>query len=79
MTAQLAAVSQPIMAVDAMTKTGHVVVFDDAGSFAYDKQTGEFLPFHRDNGTYHMPMWVNVGGQPPGTTEAGFGRQGRKQ
>ena len=77
-TAQLAAVSQPIMAADAMTTSHHLVVFDEDGSFAYDKQTGEYLPFHKENGTYHTPMWVSVGGQAPGGDESGFGRPGRK-
>ncbi len=72
MTTQVADVSQPIMAVDAMMNNEHTVVFDSGGSFAYDKLTGEYTPFQRDNGTFHMPMWVNVAE----AAGAGFTRQG---
>ena len=75
-TTQVADVSQPIIAVDTMIGNDHTVAFDSGGTLAYDKLTGEYTPFRRDNGTFHMPMWVNVAAEAP-KSEAGFTRPGR--
>ena len=68
---QIADVSHPLMAVKKLCQANRRVVFDEAGSYALNKLTGEVLEIKEDGGEYVMEMWVL-------DEEAqGFQRQGR--
>jgi len=54
---QIADVSHPLMAVKKLC-TEHRVVFDDEGSYAQNKRTGEIIEIKEDQGEYIMEMWV---------------------
>ena len=70
-----APVSKPLASVRKICKAGHTVVFDDEGSYIYNKATGETNWLREDDGNYMLDAWV----PPPGigvTCDAsGFGRQ----
>ena len=51
-----------------MTKKGHRVVFDEAGSYIEDKSTGEKSWMHEVNGMYMLKLWVSK----KTSKEAGF-------
>ena len=67
---QIADVSHPLMAVKRLCQTNHQVVFDDKGSYAENKATGETIEINEDGGEYVMEMWVMDG------ERQGFQRQG---
>ena len=58
LTAQVADVNQPLLAVRGMTKTGHRVVFDDEGSYILDKSSGEWMPMVDDGKMFNLKLWV---------------------
>ena len=63
-----APVVKPLMSVKQLCAMGHIVLFDDDGSFILNKVTGELNQLREENGNYMMDCWV-----PP--TETGFGGQ----
>jgi hypothetical protein len=68
MTFQAAPVDRPLGSVKRMCSSGHLVVFDDDGSYVLNKLTGEVNWMREENGNYIMDLWVMPnGGQ-------GFGR-----
>ena len=73
MTMQGAPVSMPLGSVKRTCAQGHVVVFDDEGSFIYSKSSGEVNMLRESNGNYLLDVWV----PPPdeaGSMQSGFGR-----
>ena len=61
LTAQVADVNQPLLAVRGMTKTGHRVVFDDEGdegSYILHKASGEYMPMRFDGKMYVLKLWA---------------------
>jgi hypothetical protein len=67
-TAQVCSVTQNLLSVSGMTKKGHKVVFDEAGSYIEDKSTGEKSWMHEVNGMYMLKLWVSK----KTSKEAGF-------
>ena len=41
-----------------MCKSNHAVVFDEEGSYAFNKKTGECNWFHDDGVNYIMKQWI---------------------
>ena len=66
---QAAEVSRPLASVKRICEAGHTVVFDQTGSFMYNKRTGEVNYFREDSGNYIMDVWV------PPADEEDFARQ----
>ena len=73
-TAQVADITQPLMAVKKMTKSGYQVIFDEEGSGALNKVTKEWIPMSEEEDAWFQDMWVKSENQAekPG---AGFPRQ----
>ena len=46
------------MSVSKLVKAGNTVVFDQQGSYIYDKDTGETMSLQEDNGMYVLKSWV---------------------
>ena len=69
---QIADISHPLMAVKSLCLANHRVVFDEDGSYAQNKETGEIIEIAEDKGEYVLDMWVQDGEQ-----EQGFMRQGQ--
>ena len=75
-TAQVANITQPLMAVKKMAKAGYRVIFDEEGSGALNKITGEWTPLNEKEDAYFLKMWVrtqDIARKGPGE---GFHRQG---
>ena len=58
MTAQVADITQPPMAVKKMTKAGYQVIFDEEGSGALNKMTKEWIPMSEEEDAWFLDMWV---------------------
>ena len=41
-----------------MTNAGHLVMFDEEGSFIMNKTTGEINMLREDDGNYMLDVWV---------------------
>ena len=67
-----APLAKPLAAVKKMCAAGHTVVFDDEGSYVYNKYTGEVNAMCEELGNYIMDVWVPPPGWQP---NQGFGRQ----
>ena len=61
MTFQAAPVDRPLGSVKRMCDAGHIVVFDEEGSYVCNKYTGEINWLREENGNYMMDMWVMPG------------------
>ena len=72
-TAQVCDVHRPLMSVKKMCRSGHRVVFDEAGSFIENKETGEKLKIVEEDGEYLLDVWVNANEEKTST----FGGQGK--
>jgi len=57
-TSQCADVSKPLQSVRHLVKTGHAVVFDDAGSYIWNKSTNETNQIVDDGINYSMKAWI---------------------
>ena len=57
-TAQVADITQPLMAVKKMTKAGYQVIFDEEGSGALNKVTKEWIPMSEEEDAWFLDMWV---------------------
>jgi len=55
---QICDVVRPLMAVKKMCAAGHRVVFDDEGSYAENKVTGEIMEVEEIDGEYVIDVWV---------------------
>ena len=58
MTMQVADVSKPLQSVRAMMHARHAVIFDDEGSFAINKDTGEINVIEDDGTNFKMVQHV---------------------
>ena len=66
---QAAEVSRPLASVKRICDAGHTVVFDQAGSYMYNKRTEEVNYFREDGGNYLVDVWI------PPVAEQDFARQ----
>ena len=69
-----APVAKPLGSVKRLCAAKHTVVFDDEGSFIYNKITGEMNVLREEEGNYMLDVWV----APPGSeqySELSFCRQ----
>ena len=67
---QAAEVSRPLASVKRICEAGHIVVFDEDGSFIYSKGSGEINQLREEAGNYMFDVWV-----PPKAAVATFRRQ----
>ena len=58
MTFQAAPVAKPLGSVKKMCQAGHVIVFDDEGSYIYNKQTQEINWLREESGNYMLDVWL---------------------
>ena len=61
MTFQAAPVDRPLGSVKRMCNSGHMVVFDEEGSYVYNKTSGELNWLREENGNYMLDTWVAPG------------------
>jgi len=61
MRAQVCDVNKALLSVAKTVKAGNRVVFDDAGSYIEDKQTGERMYLEERAGMYMLKLWVQRG------------------
>ena len=66
---QAAEVARPLASVKRICEAGHMVVFEESGSYIVNKTTGEVNYLREDGGNYMLDVWI-----PPGK-DTGFGRQ----
>ena len=67
---QVAEVSRPLASVTRICEAGHVVVFDEDGSFIFNKMTGEINQLREESGNFMFDVWI-----PPKSTTTSFHRQ----
>jgi hypothetical protein len=60
-TAQVAGVNKPLMSVMRTCHSGNTVVFDDEGSYVYNKASGIATEIKNDGRRYLFPIWVQQG------------------
>ena len=58
LTFQIARVNKPLLSVAMMVKDGMRVVFDDTGSYIYNKKTGEVMRLKQERGVFVLEAWV---------------------
>ena len=58
MTFQAAPVDRALGSVKRMCSSGHMVDFDDDGSYVLNKMTGEVNWMREESGSYIMDLWV---------------------
>ena len=58
MTVQAAPVTKPLASVLRIVQAGHMVVFDSAGSYIYNKETQELNMLREEDGNYMLDVWV---------------------
>ena len=58
MTFQAAPVAKPLGSVKKMCQAGHMVVFDDEGSYIYNKNTQEINWLREESGNYMLDVWL---------------------
>ena len=61
MTMQVAKVTKPLGSVRAMVKANNTVVFDEGGSYVYNKDTGVKTRIHERGGAYVFDIWAPRG------------------
>ena len=76
MTFQIAKVTKPLCAVSKICEKGHIVVFDESGSYIKHKKTGAVIPLKKERGVYVMDAaivgqtsWMHDDGQQLASTE----------
>ena len=57
-----APVSKPLASVKRICSAGHIVIFDDEGSYIYNKATGEVNLLREEQGNYMLDVYVPPGG-----------------
>ena len=50
--------AKPLGSVKRICSTGHIVIFDDDGSYIINKSTGESNALREDDGNYMLDVWV---------------------
>ena len=73
-TAQVADITQPLMAVRKMTNAGYEVIFDEQGSGALNKITQEWIPMDEEEDAWFLDLWVKSEDQR-NESGTGFHRQ----
>ena len=68
-------VTRPLASVKKICKAGHIVVFDDDGSYIYNKITGEINQLRKDDGNYMLDVWIPPKGMKPGDAMKSVHRQ----
>ena len=58
MTFQAAPVAKPLGSVKKMCQAGHMVVFDDEGSYIYNKNTQEINWLREESWNYMLDVWL---------------------
>ena len=58
MTFQAAPVAKPLGSVKRICAAGHVVIFDEDGSYILNKATGELNWLREESGNYMLDVWV---------------------
>ena len=61
---QAAEVARPLASVKRICEARHIVVFDEDGSFIYNKDTHEVNHLWEEGGNYMLDVWV-----PPSDTQ----------
>ena len=75
MTWQVADIKKPLLAVAALTKTGHEVRFRKADGEIVHTATGKTIHFQKKGGLYVLTLWMRA--KSKGDGKQGFQRQGR--
>ena len=73
MTWQVADIQKPLLAVTALTKTGHEVRFRQSDGEIVHTATGRTIKFQRKGGLYVLTLWMKTRDEG----EQGFQRQGK--
>ena len=58
MTMCAAPVTRPLASVNKICKAGHMVIFDEDGSYIYNNTSGEISMLREDDGTYMFDVWI---------------------
>ena len=61
--------------MDKLIEAGHCVIFDDGGSYIYNKSTGEVNMLREDEGNYMLDVWVPPSNMKPNDVMKSFHRQ----
>ena len=69
---QAAGVAKTLGSVKRMMQAKHRVVFDDEGSYVYNKITGEYNAMREEDGNFMLDVWVPP---PEVAAKMGFARQ----
>ena len=75
MTLKGAPVAKPLGSVKRSCRAGHIVLFDDDGSFIYNKLTGEVNAMREDDGNYMLDVYVPPRGYYGASSGQPFQRQ----
>ena len=59
---QAAEVTRPLASVKRICEAGHVVVFDEDGSYIYNKNTGETNYLREESGNYMFDVLIPPAG-----------------
>ena len=70
---QAAPVTKPLASVMKIVKAGHLVVFDEKGSYIMNKTTGETNMLREEDGNYMLDVWVKPTNEAD--AKSAFGRQ----
>ena len=70
-----APVTRPLASVKKICKAGHMVIFDEDGSYIYNKSSGEINMLREDDGNYMLDVWVPPKDLKPSETMKSFHRQ----
>ena len=62
-TAQVADITQPLMAVRKMTTSGYGVIFDEQGNGALNWLTQEWIPMDEEEDAWFLDLWVKANDQ----------------
>ena len=58
--AQVCDVNKPLLSVKKMVNAGNRVVFDRAGSYIEDPETGEIMHMEEKQGMYVLRLWAKI-------------------
>ena len=72
---QAAPVTKPLASVMRIVQAGHVVVFDEGGSYIMNKKTKEVNMLREEDGNYMLDIWVKPDDDNGWMSSTPFGRQ----
>ena len=75
MTMCAAPVTRPLASVKKICRAGHMVVFDEEGSYIFNKTSGEVKRLREDDGNYMLDVWIPPKNMKPSDTLRSFHRQ----